>query len=227
MYLRLGESDCEALREGLLAQPVNALSALGFVAAGVWLLARGRNRSGPARRAAAVYGATLVLVGLGSFAYHGPQTGGSVWLHNWSVSVAAAFVVVTDVWKLGMWRRDLLMPAYLGVVVGLGLVLAAAPDAGAWVSVLVLACVGLSELAVYRREPPSANARRLLVVAAGAILAAATVQLLGRTGAPLCSPSSLAQGHAAWHLLGAVAAAAVAAALVERVAEGGDTTSAR
>jgi hypothetical protein len=48
-------------------------------------------------------------------------------------------------------------------------------------------------------RPPTAG----LVAGAAAIV----VNLLTRTGAPLCSPSSLLQGHAAWHVLTATAIA--------------------
>jgi hypothetical protein len=48
------------------------------------------------------------------------------------------------------------------------------------------------------RPPPAA-----LVIGAVAV----AVNLLTRTGAPLCRPGSLLQGHAAWHVLTAVALA--------------------
>jgi hypothetical protein len=60
-----------------------------------------------------------------------------------------------------------------------------------------------------------------------AALAAATglaVNLLTRTGAPLCRPDNLLQGHAAWHLLTAFAAAAwLGRHRRERLAERADT----
>jgi hypothetical protein len=49
------------------------------------------------------------------------------------------------------------------------------------------------------RRPPTAA----LVVGAAAIV----VNVLTRTGAPLCRPGSLLQGHAAWHVLTAIAIA--------------------
>jgi hypothetical protein len=54
-----------------------------------------------------------------------------------------------------------------------------------------------------RRSVPRPGALALVALAA-----AVALNLLGRTGAPLCRPDSLAQGHAAWHVLTAVAAAA-------------------
>jgi hypothetical protein len=67
----------------------------------------------------------------------------------------------------------------------------------------IVALVVLTAAAVWRRRalprPPA--------LALAALAAAGLLNLLGRTGAPLCHPDSLAQPHAAWHVLTATAAA--------------------
>lgn len=139
--LGLGGSDCEALRDGWLAQPMNSLSSLAYVVAGT-VVAR---RRGPAAPAAA-----LVAVGLGSLLYHGPMPSLAESVHDASV-------------------------------------------------------VALAVALVY-----AASRHRVARPPAVAIIAAAagiTINLLTRTGAPLCRPSSLLQGHAAWHVLTAFACA--------------------
>src|SRR6266550_3909435 len=50
--------DCERLHDGMLAEPVNALSSLAYVAAGVYVF----------RRHDRLQGAALVAVGVGSVA---------------------------------------------------------------------------------------------------------------------------------------------------------------
>ena len=76
----IGGSDCEALLDGLLAQPTNALTSVAFVVAGVvvWV------RIPPQRRVGAggVYAVLLGFVGIGSIPYHGPQPPGSKFLHD-------------------------------------------------------------------------------------------------------------------------------------------------
>lgn len=139
--LALGASDCEALRDGLLGQPVNALSSVAYLVAGAYVLRRG----GPRMPALA-----LAAVGVGSFLYHGPMTPGSGLAHDGSIVALAATVPLA-------WRRR-----------SLGL-------------------------------PPVAA-----VVAGGTAI---VVNVLTRTGAPLCRPGSLLQGHAAWHILTALAIA--------------------
>jgi hypothetical protein len=57
------------------------------------------------------------------------------------------------------------------------------------------------------REPASV---RSLVPPVGALVIGAGLARLGRTGGPWCRPRSLAQPHAAWHLLAAAAVTVVA-----------------
>jgi hypothetical protein len=160
---RLGAADCEALSDGLLAQPVAGLSSLAFVAAAGWLLHR---RPATGRGAAAGYAAVVGLVGLGSLAYHGPQGPASQVLHD--APVAAVLVVGSAVPLLRRARGDVALRRDRWRVVGVA---------------------GLA--------------------AAGGLAA----YLLGRTGGLLCSPESVLQPHAAWHVLAAGALAAWGAAL--------------
>jgi hypothetical protein len=69
----LGGSDCEQIGTGWLAQPVNALSSLAFVPAGLWVASRAGERHGWRRWETLGVGAALVANGVGSFAYHGTQ----------------------------------------------------------------------------------------------------------------------------------------------------------
>jgi hypothetical protein len=139
--LALGASDCEALRDGWLGQPVNTLSSLAYLVAGAYVLRRG----GPRMPALG-----LTAVGVGSVLYHGPMIPGAGLAHDGSIVALAATV------PLALRRRSL----------------------------------GL---------PPAAA-----VVAGGTAI---VVNVLTRTGAPLCRPESLLQGHAAWHMLTALAIA--------------------
>jgi hypothetical protein len=140
--LALGGSDCEALHEGLLGQPVNGLSSLAYVAAGAYVVRRG----GPPGPALA-----LALVGVGSVLYHGPMPPGAELVHDASLAAVPAVALA---------------------------------------------------VAVRRRSFPRPPALALAALAAGA-----AVNMLGRTGAPLCRPDSLLQGHGLWHVLTAIGAA--------------------
>ena len=139
--LALGASDCEALRDGWLGQPVNTLSSVAYIVAGAYVLWRGGPR---------VPALALAAVGVGSVLYHGPMTPGAGLAHDGSIAVFAATIPLA--WR----RRSVSWPPVTAVIAG------------------------------------------------GAAIA---VNLLTRTGAPLCRPESLLQGHAAWHALTALAIA--------------------
>jgi len=89
-----GGSDCEALHEGWLGQPVNTVSSLAFVLAGVYVL-----RAGGSRPAAAALGA----VGVGSVLYHGPMPSWAEVVHDGSIAALPAVLVVE--WRRGRLPR--------------------------------------------------------------------------------------------------------------------------
>ena len=95
MILALAASDCERIRAGWFAQPANTVSSAAFAIAGCWLLSRARSSAAPAvvvRAAAAMIG-----VGLGSFAYHGPQPGWADPMHSWTVFALAIVLAVETI----------------------------------------------------------------------------------------------------------------------------------
>jgi hypothetical protein len=65
----VAESDCEAIRPGLIGQPANTVSSLALLAAAVPIARAARRRRQPAWTAVAV---ATAVEGLGSVAYHGP-----------------------------------------------------------------------------------------------------------------------------------------------------------
>ncbi|MCW2758924.1 MAG: hypothetical protein JWO46_2670 [Nocardioidaceae bacterium] len=71
-------------------------------------------------------------------------------------------------------------------------------------AVLLVTAIG-TEVAIRRRGGAAADGRWILG-AVGAMVVAFTIWNLAKDGTPLCHPHSLLQGHAAWHLLCAVAA---------------------
>jgi hypothetical protein len=91
---RIGASDCERLRPGPLAQPVNAVTSLAYVAGAGVVAARVGRVAGRMPADAAGYAATLALVGLGSVAFHGPQPPGARLMHDLPVFALAGLVVV-------------------------------------------------------------------------------------------------------------------------------------
>jgi hypothetical protein len=204
-----GAGDCERLREGLLAQPVNSASSLAYLVVGGWLLGRA-GRLGPGSRPLAfAYGLTVLAAGAGSVDYHGPGSAAQPWLHDLGVVAPLLGVAAGDLARLGV-SPGLALAALVGSLGGAGGLLRVAPG----VAVPLVAGAGVAvaglELAAWRRG--SGRGRAAWRVGLAALAVGAAANALGRTGRPLCDPDSLLQGHAAWHLLSAVALGAWAAA---------------
>jgi hypothetical protein len=95
--------DCERASDGWLDEPVNALSSVAYVVAGVWMWRRDRWQ-----------GAALVAVGAGSVAYHG--FGGTMarWLHDATIA-ALAVVLVAAAGRIARGART--RPRLAGIAV--------------------------------------------------------------------------------------------------------------
>lgn len=78
----LGGSDCEQVRDAVLAQPAATVTSLAYVVVGVLLAWWWRGLPAGARGAPLGYAALLGLTGLGSIAYHGPQPAGAGAMHD-------------------------------------------------------------------------------------------------------------------------------------------------
>jgi hypothetical protein len=68
----VARSDCERIRPGLIAQPVNTVSSLAYVVAGVVIARRARRDGGALEGRRLALAAAAVAAGLASAAYHGP-----------------------------------------------------------------------------------------------------------------------------------------------------------
>ena len=111
--IQLGGSDCEQALAGLLTQPINALSSLAFIPAGALTVVAAMRASGRLRLHLAGYGVALIGVGVGSFAYHGPQPAWAGRPHDASIAVALVLAILlavtagrrrTRVWRTGAGR---------------------------------------------------------------------------------------------------------------------------
>jgi hypothetical protein len=200
---QLGDSDCEALDPGWLAQPVNTLTSLAYVAAGLVIVARGLRFEPGRRLIQVVYGATLVFVGVGSVAYHGPQPAWARFAHDLSIVAILLLILAIDVQALAGMPRPLALALYAALVLLASGILVAAPDSG----VPVMAVAGLAaagaEVPTFRRGlhgPPRPLLRRYTILGLLA-LAGVVVNAVGRTGGALCDADSVIQLHGLWHVL--------------------------
>jgi hypothetical protein len=123
-------------------------------------------------------------------------------VHDVSIVALLLVIVGTDLDTLG---RSWLPTVAIGA--GAAVILVAVPDLSNAVTAILGVGAASTEVAVFRFGAlRTTRADRVAyAVAAGCLTLGVTVQLLGRTDAPLCDPAGVWQGHGLWHVLTAVA----------------------
>jgi hypothetical protein len=212
-----GQCFCERDRGGLLRQPANTLSNLGFVAAGLaiaWISdvqwrrrdasslsrprPRARNRMTGTRFYPGFYAAMTALLGPGSMALHASLTrwGSVLDLVSMNVFIGFVFSYALVRWQ-GLGTRAFLLSFGLLNAVLLAIKLIHGRGSAAF-GVLALASLAV-ELQIRRSRPVRADGR-FLAAAALTFIASFGVWLGSHNDGPLCLPDSWLQGHAVWHL---------------------------
>ena len=209
-----GDRFCEAARDAVVLQPANTFSNAGFVLAGLAIAWRAGARATTIAanpRLAAAFGVVVVLLGPASAAMHATQSALGGHLDLLSMYLIAAFAS-SYAWTRVLGRgTGFFAVGFVAVVVVCELAeripghvpvvdIAANLAFGLF---LLLALTG--EAVLWRRG----TGRRQVgwgLASAGALALAFTIWNLAKDGSSLCHPDSLLQGHAAWHLLCALAA---------------------
>ena len=218
--LRLGDCYCEAAGSGIASQPANAWSNLGFVVIGLMVLgdgARRRNASSPARieadrRYSRLYGAVAVFLGLGSFAFHGSLRAWGGYLDVQSMHAFIAFLLAYDLARIHGWRWGTFIGLFSALLAAFSMVIGLIPPEhgrtlfAVFVAVTVLVEAAVSYPALRPWAPGLIDPRRMpwFWAGLGTFAVAFAIWNVSRTGGAWCSPDSLLQGHALWHLLSAV-----------------------
>jgi hypothetical protein len=157
------------------------------------------------------YALLVAAVGTGSLIQHGPHPAWQAYAHDLPLAGVLAFLAA-DAASDVTGRR--LSPLWWLLPTAAVAPLVAAGPAASTVGqgVLAAAAIGLNLVRAWRRP----RLRRILLAALLLLGAGAALGTLGdRT--PLCRPESLWQGHAAWHVLAAVALWRVAPAVGARL----------
>jgi hypothetical protein len=209
-----GANFCEA-GTGAVRQPANTFSNAGFVVVGLLVAwqASDRARLGLTMQRlpvlAAAYACLVVLLGPGSAAMHATQSAVGGRLDMASMYLVAAFTAGYAAMR--WWRRDPWFFAGLFLwivacceVVGLydGRIPVFLYSGNVAFAAFLVMAVSLELL--IRRRGEARTDLRLGGAALVSILLAFAIWNASQHG--LCDPQSLLQGHAAWHLLCAVAA---------------------
>jgi len=205
-------ADCEAFGDGALRQLVNAWSSLGYVAAGlVVIAAAARRRMAPPF---VLFGLVIVAEGVGSVLYHGRPSDAAQALHDLALVGMLGFVAG---WHTGRLSRGRLnsgrlgdratVGASAGLAIGLGAGGVAAATGATNLATNLAVAVGVAvtvttELVARRRSLPAVWRAGLT----GALVVALATWAAGSADSPLCDPSSTWQWHGVWHLASALVA---------------------
>ena len=176
--------------------------------AGAAVLAEARRRPEAARPGTGPLAWGLVGVGIGSVAYHGPGGVAGRWVHDASLIALSGFLTLSC-WAERRSAGPVRWPAIAGVCAAAA---AAANPVTSAVAQVVAGGVAVGAEASRGRRSGTAGADEVVTrtwrrrgTAAALLAAGIALQVTGRTGGPLCRPESLAQPHAAWHVLSAAA----------------------
>lgn len=212
---------CEHAREGLIKQPSNSFSNLGFSIAGLaiaWLAFRNKfdavNRMTRTAFYPIFYSSIVILLGAGSFAMHATNTSWGGFFDLLSMFLFSSFVISYALmrwFKLSEFKFFLI---YFSIVLFCSclhlsdlnktVIVVVRPDEIVFASCLIAATV-LELLMKYKRGNEIEAKWGLLGV--GSLIVAFIIWNLSRTQDSLfCDPNSLIQGHAMWHLLDALGA---------------------
>tara|TARA_R100001244_G_scaffold6593_34_gene8424 strand:+ start:7037 stop:7831 length:795 start_codon:yes stop_codon:yes gene_type:complete len=198
---------CEMPRTGtLLVQPANSLSSFGYVFAGLLMILQARSRDWTSAfppPAAAILGIAAIIVGIGSVLLHATLTLWGQFFDVLGMYLISGFFLVS---ALARWRDipDRRAMVYYGLLCAvLVAILYALPEVRRWLFAVVLLAAIILELVFARPRRPQVRTGYYF---AGLIanIVAFSIWNLDQRG-QLCSPDSLMQGHAVWHLLGAIA----------------------
>ncbi|WP_372736098.1 ceramidase domain-containing protein [Nocardioides sp.] len=201
-----GGEFCEAAA-GRIPQPVNTLSNLGFVVAGLAIAAQASRL--PTYGTA--FACLIVLLGPASMAMHATESSLGGRLDLLSMYLVASFAVAYAAMRVRRAGPAFMAAVFIVCLVGcevvevLGGELPVLMNAGNLAfGVLILTALALERHLLARGE--AHLDRRWILAAVGSLLLAFAVWNTAKDGSALCWPGSIYQGHGVWHLLCAVAA---------------------
>jgi hypothetical protein len=196
---------CEPRVCGWVNEPYNAWSNLGYLAVGAWIWAKaGKSKAGKG------FGAAVFVMGALSFAYHATNNFLTQAFDFLGMYLMVYYVLGTNLRRLGLPRARL-SAFYWGATVLSTLALWPLNRAGVPIQFTVALCAALMIGTEFAARAKTRDSRPLGMFWAGTatIAVAETCSLLDLKRV-VCDPAlPWLQGHAAWHLLGAVAMAFV------------------
>lgn len=214
-----GADFCEAARPGLIKQPANTWSNIGFILAGLtigWQLSRGTfsaNKNTITQKFfyGTFFACIVVMLGPGSMAMHATEASVGGWFDMLSMYLICSFTFayalerffsLSVVWFIGIFALSLStclyvqeLPYHIPVVGFIGNFIF-----GVFITLTVV--FELLNTFVLKLQ----HQKKYGLLSLGSLLLAFGIWNMWKNDSPMCDPQSLIQGHAIWHLLDALAA---------------------
>ena len=197
---------CENPRIGsLMLQPANSWSSFGYVFVGFVLMRDARKRRGTTAfpsEGAIMFGIGAITVGVGSVLLHATLTLWGQFADVLGMYLVSGFSLVYAIAKITRLDRGKAVLLYILVCAVLVAILLSAPEVRRWLFFVVLFTALTLEIGFARKLRHGVILRYLLLGMAAKAVAFGIWNL--DQSRILCAPDSLLQGHAVWHVLGAV-----------------------
>jgi hypothetical protein len=207
---------CESVGVGVVRQPANSLSSGAFVIVAILALWQARTFHGTRRRvegqSAVRFAVAVALVGLGSSFFHASLTFWGQTADVLGMYLVATFLLLESVAQRSQWSARQHDARFWGGNAVLLAVLIGLPGLRRYLFAVLVGAILWSEWrnVSLARASGSATPRVAtprvatpLVLAVGVLAVGFAVWVLDITGV-VCSPDSPLQGHALWHLCGAL-----------------------
>ena len=194
---------CEAANpQSPIRQAANTYSSLGFVFSGMFIVASARKGNRFSVGYSILMGLASIIVGIGSAFYHASLTFIGQFFDVFGMFLLAAFMLVyafERIWKL---RINTTLGLFLTLNIFLSWLQIAIPDTRRYTFAIVLIIALVFEYYFRAKNKPQIDLR-LLQVGIGLLAGAYIIWILDNTRT-ICFERSLLQGHAIWHILGAI-----------------------
>ena len=120
----IGEASrwCERVSNGAFREPVNTLSNLGFMVAGLYILYKltneiSFNEFSGLNKITILYGVAVVYLGPGSMMMHGTNTEWGGWADNLSMVMYIILPWLYNCYKMSSWKVNTLLKVYFSIVI--------------------------------------------------------------------------------------------------------------
>ena len=202
---------CEQLDPGTVRQPVNAWSSLAFYFLGLIVFFQVKSGSSDQEKSLIfhpmfgyTYAFSLAVVGLGSAFFHASLTFVGQFIDVAGMYLATTFMLAYAWNRLYKLSTSATKTIYLLMNLILAVVLIVLPETRRYVFAIILVLAIIFEFVLLGKKRPEIDARWLR--ASLALFALVYFIWILDNQHILCVPESTFQGHAIWHIGGAIAA---------------------